>query len=133
MEDQTRVYDFSAEIPEEEAFELDDVLEPYTPMDEPEHVHYQEDAAYTRETPEDFDTFAGGEEYYDEYGDDYSDEQEAADREGKVRTAMNVFNSFSVLAGVFVILILLAMLVSLGSWLKRDILHSLTLLQGGIQ
>ena len=44
-----------------------------------------------------------------------------------MRAAMGVFNSISVLAGVFVILILLAMLVSLGSWIRRDILHSLTL------
>lgn len=137
VEENTRVYDLTSEAHEEEAFELDEVLEPYNPADEPEYAHYQENAAYSREGEGNYaaypEEFADEEDYlpYDE--DDYSDDHEVLDREGKVRAAMGVFNSISVLAGVFVILILLAMLVSLGSWLRRDILHSLTLLQGGIQ
>ena len=35
--------------------------------------------------------------------------------------------------GVFVIFVLVAMLLGLFSWLKADILHSLTLLEGGIR
>lgn len=126
MEDNTRVYE---PLQEEDAFELDEVLEPYSPADEPEYASFRDEAAYSGEYTE-----YPQEEYFEPYDeDDYSDEHEVLDREGKVRAAMGVFNSISVLAGVFVILILLAMLVSLGSWLRRDILHSLALLQGGIQ
>lgn len=134
MEENTRVYGLPPEAPEEEAFELDDVLEPYTPMDEPEYVHYRDNAAASHGASEDYPELPDEDEYYDPYDeDDYSADHEVLDREGKVRAAMGVFNSISVLAGVFVILVLLAMLVSLGSWLRRDILHSLALLQGGIQ
>ena len=140
MEDNTRVYDPIPEAPEEEAFELDEVLEPYAPMDEPEYVHYQDKAAYAGEASGEYAEYAKyadeypQEEYYDPYDEaDYSDDHEVLDRESKVRAAMGVFNSISILAGVVIILILLAMLVSLASWLRRDILHSLALLQGGIQ
>ena len=134
VEDNTRVYDPVPEAPEEEAFELDEVLEPYAPMDEPEYVHYQDKAAYAGESSGEYADEYPQEEYYEPYDEaDYSDDHEALDREGKVRAAMGVFNSISILAGVVIILILLAMLVSLGSWLRRDILHSLALLQGGIQ
>ena len=74
--------------------------------------------------------------YQDEaYGGDDGDEaaEDAWEHEGHVRTTMGVLNTFSVLLGVFVIFVLVAMLLGLFSWLKADILHSLTLLEGGIR
>ena len=59
--------------------------------------------------------------------------EDAWEHEGHVRTTMGVLNTFSVLLGVFVIFVLVAMLLGLFSWLKADILHSLTLLEGGIR
>ena len=68
-------------------------------------------------------------------GGDDGDEaaEDAWEHEGHVRTTMGVLNTFSVLLGVFVIFVLVAMLLGLFSWLKADILHSLTLLEGGIR
>ena len=59
--------------------------------------------------------------------------EDAWEHEGRVRTTMGVLNTFSVLLGVFVIFVLVAMLLGLFSWLRTDILHSLTLLEGGIR
>ena len=59
--------------------------------------------------------------------------EDAWEHEGRVRTTMGVLNTFSVLLGVFVIFLLVAMLLGLFSWLKADSLHSLTLLEGGIR
>ena len=121
MEDRTRRY----QPAEEDAVQLDDVLEPYA---EEEYPLYEEQKAYDEPAYDEYNY--AGDPYYEE---EYSDDHEELDRENKVRTAMNVFNTFSVLAGVVVILVMVAMLASLFSWLRSDILHSLALLQGGIQ
>ena len=111
--------------------------------------------------PDEMETFAPEQEPYDSGGDyetyeqdpgeydyDYPDtgsggfEQESSDyavyedeREGMRRfhVAMNALNSVSVLAGVVVIFVLTALIVTMVSWLQEDILHSVVLLQSGIQ
>ena len=52
---------------------------------------------------------------------------------GRFKVAMGVFDTVSILVGIGVILLLVAMLVSLVSWLRSDILHSALLLQSGLQ
>ena len=46
---------------------------------------------------------------------------------------MGVFDTVSILVGVLVVLILVAMLISLVNWLRSDIMHSMLLLQSGLQ
>lgn len=87
--------------------------DPYAPQDELDGDGLYEDAPYE--------------------DDEYSDYHEALDHEGRVRTAIGVFDTVSTLVGVVVILVLAAMLFSLISWLQADVTHSLTLLQSGIQ
>ena len=90
---------------------------------------------------------------YEEYEYDYEDMGDASDAydyaedepeedisgyedeigDGRFRVAMNVFDMVSVLMGVVVILALTAMLVSIVSWLRTDIIHSFVLLQSRIQ
>lgn len=75
--------------------------------------------------------------YGDPYDEEYSDYHEAIDeavsQAGRFRVAMGVFDTVSILVGIGVILLLVAMLVSLVSWLRSDILHSALLLQSGLQ
>lgn len=125
MEDRTRRYEPGLE---EDALPLDQVLEPYEEDLYSDRGTQEGYDAYDEPAYEDYD-YAGDPAYEEEYSDDH----EEMDRENKVRTAMGVFNTLSVLVGVVVILILVAMLASLFSWLRGDILHSLALLQGGIQ
>ena len=58
---------------------------------------------------------------------------EALNQAGRFKVALGVFDSVSILVGIGVILLLVAMLVSLVSWLRSDILHSALLLQSGLQ
>lgn len=109
---------------EEPEMRLNDVLEP----DEKE-------AAWNGEAP-----YAPSDEQYDAAGydpdayvEEYSDEQEALDHEGRFRIAMGMFNLVSMLVGVVVILVLVAVLMTLFQWLRTDILHSALLLQSGLQ
>lgn len=129
MEEKTRRYGIPAA--EEEPVRLDEVLEPYNAQAQQTYQispeEYPSAPVYEEEEPSGAYTAQG------DYEDDYSDDHEELDRGNRVRTAMNIFNTFSVLGGVVVILVLLAMVFSLYSWLRNDILHSLTLLQGGIQ
>lgn len=113
MQDETRIYE---PVPEEEELALDEVLEPYENVQEPEYSHYDGKADYG-------------------YDDGYEDEEpdEDAVHAENMRTAAGVFNTISILVGVVVILALVAMLLSLFTWLWNDVTHSLTLLQGGIQ
>ena len=115
---------------EEEALELEQVLEPYD-----QSFQYDENVAY--------DAPANGQMYqqveyqpYPEAGyadylsqEDYLDEEEPELRFG---VAVHVFDVISSLVGVFVILILVAMLLTLVDWLRTDILHSFVMLQSGI-
>ena len=123
MDERTRRY---APQEEDDALQLDNVLEPYAPQEE--YPQYADEEYYDEPAYDEYNY--AGDPYYEE---EYSDDHEEMDRENKVRTAMGLFNTFSVLAGVVVILVLVAMLASLYSWLRGDILHSLALLQGGIQ
>ena len=67
------------------------------------------------------------------YEDEYSDYDEELDNDHRFHVAMNVFDTISVLAGVAVVLILVALLASLIAWLRTDITHSFTLLQSQIK
>ncbi len=65
--------------------------------------------------------------------EDYSDENEELDDMHRFHVAMNVFDLVSVLAGLAVILLLVAILVSLITWLQSDITQSFTLLTSQLQ
>lgn len=132
--------------PEDAPLELDDVLEPFDPEDggtrrypgggypsfEP-GVPYPDQAPAAPDAlpPDDFpaDPYADPQPYQEEY----SDYHQELDQEERSRSLFSVFNVISTLAGVVVILLLTAMLFSLASWLRTDILHSITLLQSGLQ
>lgn len=67
------------------------------------------------------------------YEEEYSEYHEQMDSDSRFRMAMGAFDLFSVVAGVLVILMLMAMLVTLLSWLQSDIRHSVLLIQSGLQ
>ncbi len=106
---------------ENEPMELNDVLEPYDGQEE----YYIEE----QDSGDDPDGL------YDNYEDDgeYSDYHEEIDIAGRFKVAMGVFDTVSILVGVLVVLILVAMLISLVNWLRSDIMHSMLLLQSGLQ
>lgn len=60
--------------------------------------------------------------------EEYSDFSEELDDTHRFHVAMNVFDLISVLVGLAVILLLVAILVSLLTWLQGDITQSFTLL-----
>lgn len=135
MDDRTRRIERYED--EEDALRLDDVLEPYG-------QERQDLSPYGGEPQEDYagepyeEPYEGYEEPYgDPYAGEYSDYHEAVDdaihQAGRFRVAMGVFDTVSILVGVGVILLLVAMLVSLLGWLRSDILHSALLLQSGLQ
>lgn len=152
MTDETRRY--APMNDDDESMRLDEVLEPYEPAQQPVgfYAPVQDDAyvdedygtdPYEAGGYEDSSPYDNGLQYQNEnydqgfendpYADEeYSDYHEALDREGRLRTAMGVFNSVSTLVGVVVILVLVGMVISLISWLRADIIHSLALLQSGI-
>ena len=156
MADETLRYAHGDE--EDAPLELNDLLEPFDPL-EGSHVpgapgdneaygtrRYQggaffappQDAAYPDapyEAAPETDGLYPDDPYEAEpsYGEEYSDYHEELDQEERTRTAIGVFNLVSMLAGVAVILVLVAMLFSLLSWLRTDVVHSITLLQSGIQ
>lgn len=105
------------EEPEEEAVELGDVLEPYAD----EAWDGQDDLL-----PQ--DPYAG-----EDYVLEYSDEHEAADHESHFRIAIGTFNLASIIIGILVILVLVAMLLTLFNWLRSDVMHTALLWQGGLQ
>lgn len=125
MDDRTRRFEGYEEA--EDELRLDEVLEPY------------EQDGYDRIEPEDDYAPPAQEPPYEEqpYAEEYSDYHEAMDEAmdeaGRFRVAMGVFDTVSILVGVVVILALVAMLLSLVSWLRSDILHSALLLQSGLQ
>ena len=101
---------------EDEPMELQTVLEPYDqqewdedPYEEPHEEDYYDPV------------------YQQPYAEEYSDEHEAADNETRFRFAVGALDVISILAGIVVILVLVAMLVSLVDWLQSDILHSVLL------
>lgn len=104
--------------PEEEAVELGDVLEPY------EEAWGEEQGDYV--LPE--DPYAN-----DDYAVEYSEEHEAADHESRFRFAIGTFNLASIIIGILVILVLVAMLLTLFDWLRSDVMHTALLMQSGLQ
>lgn len=149
MDERTRR--FKRREDEEEELRLDDVLEPYeqeepeetgfSPYDEAQPPYEQTQPAYDGNHP----SYDAQDPLYDEsqpdYGDPYDEEysdyheamDEAMNEAGRFRVAMGVFDTMSILVGIGVILLLVAMLVSLVGWLRSDILHSALLLQSGLQ
>ncbi len=144
---------------QEEELRLDDVLEPYEqeeqldyeengqafePYEEDQPSYGQDQPPYDAQQPfepaypEDGEPYDDDQtSYADPYGEEYSDYHEAMDeamnQAGRFRVAMGVFDTVSILVGIGVILLLVAMLVSLIGWLRSDILHSALLLQSGLQ
>ena len=145
---------------QEEELRLDDVLEPYD-QDEPADDEqsgqtfalyedeagplYEQQPSYGEQHPPYEPAYDAQEPSYEEdqppYGDPYDEEysgyheamDEAMNQAGRFKVAMGVFDTVSILVGIGVILLLVAMLVSLVSWLRSDILHSALLLQSGLQ
>ncbi len=127
---------------QEEELRLDDVLEPYD-QDEPadDEQSGQTFAPYEDEAGPLYGQQPSYGEQQPPYGDPYDEEysgyheamDEAMNQAGRFKVAMGVFDTVSILVGIGVILLLVAMLVSLVSWLRSDILHSAQLLQSGLQ
>lgn len=125
MDDRTRRFEGYEEA--EDELPLDQVLEPYQ-QEAYEQPGPEEDYAPPLQEPP-----YEQPPYEEEYSDYHEAMDEAMDEAGRFRVAMGVFDTVSILVGVVVILALVAMLVSLVSWLRSDILHSALLLQSGLQ
>ena len=65
--------------------------------------------------------------------EDDADYDEELDDTNRFRVAMNVFDLISILVGLALILVLVALLISLVTWLEGDISQSLTLLTSNLQ
>ncbi len=111
----------------EEAVELDEVLEPY------QELQWSDDNGYANAADGQDDSSEYLEGYQDFYGDEYSEEHELADSEGRFRFAIGVLDLISIIIGIVVILVLVSLLITLFNWLKNDILHSALLLQSGLR
>ncbi len=110
---------------EDVAVELSDVLQPYGKQEPYEEEEWTEEEAQDLQ----YDPM-----YTDQPEmEDYSEEEEEADFESRFHIAMGAFDLISILVGVAVILLLVAMLVLLFQWLKADILNSALLVQSGLQ
>jgi len=106
----------------EDEVQLDEVLEPY-------EDEAWEQGAYANQAY----TYPEYDPPYEEYADEYSEEHEEADHEGRFRIAMGMFDVVSTLAGILIILLLVAMLFMLIDWLRTDILHSVLMIQSGLK
>ncbi|MEG0492997.1 MAG: hypothetical protein RR696_07310 [Clostridia bacterium] len=104
---------------ENEPIQLNEALEPYDTDD------LNAPLAYGEYSEEDYD-----ESYI---GEEYSDAHEAFEVNGRFKVAMGVFDTVSILVGVLVIFALVALLLSLLNWLRSDIMHSVLLIQTGLQ
>lgn len=107
---------------EDEELQLEQVLEPYQYAEEP-----YDPAAYVQEG-----MVYQPMEYASDPEADYAEYLPEEEPENRFGVAVHVFDVLSSLVGVFVILILVAMLLTLVDWLRTDILHSFVLLQSGI-
>lgn len=109
---------------EEEELQLEEVLEPYQYAQE----EYYDEPVYDQQGEPLYHTV----DYqpYPEPG--YADYQTEGEGGNRLGVAVHVFDVISSLVGVFVILILIAMLLTLVDWLRTDLLHSFVLLQSGI-
>lgn len=151
MDERTRRFQRHDDQQEDE-LRLDEVLEPYEQGESDAYgdagqdfAPYGEDQPPYEEQPYDGNLSSYEQPYEEEnqppYGDPYDEEysdyheamDEAINEAGRFRVAMGVFDTVSILVGIGVILLLVAMLVSLVGWLRSDILHSALLLQSGLQ
>lgn len=122
---------------EEETLQLDQVLEPYDdqqlygqPFQYDEPIAYEDDADHGQLYQQvDYQPYpeAGYADYLP-----LEEAEEPVEAEMRFGVAVHVFDVISSLVGVFVILVLLAMLLTLVDWLRTDILHSFVMLQSGI-
>ncbi|MEG0995695.1 MAG: hypothetical protein RSB91_06205 [Clostridia bacterium] len=112
MEQHTRFFKRVPPAQEEQPMELGDILEPDGGEEQP--PAYEDDYL---EPP-----------YDAEYTDMREDEST-----GHFKVAMGVFDTVSILVGVVVILLLVALLLSLSNWLINDVMHSVMLLQSGLK
>lgn len=134
---------------QEEELRLDDVLEPYdqdepaddeqsgqtfAPYEDEAGPLYEQQPSYgEQQPPYEEDQPPYGDPYDEEYSGYHEAMDESMNQGGRFKVAMGVFDTVSILVGIGVILLLVAMLVSLVSWLRSDILHSALLLQSGLQ
>lgn len=109
---------------EDDQFENDYTARPY-------QVSTDGEESYDYE-PEDFGEPDGLSPQYPYYDDADEDEIDEADSEQRFHVAMGVFNFISVLAGVVVILMMVALLISLFTWLRSDMMDSFKLLTQGL-
>lgn len=72
------------------------------------------------------DTYFDTDDYFDDYLDEIEQQEE---KQARWRTLAGVGDFFAVIAGAAVILVLVALLVSLITWVQADISQSFTLWQ----
>lgn len=117
---------------------------PYFNHDKTEPVNHRqvfqhpgEDGDWMQEPQDDYDDDSPEEDEFplppdedDDYDldDELTDEERREMRKGRFRVAAGVFDFFSVIAGTVVVLLLIALLVSLVTWLQADIDQTFTLM-----
>ena len=92
----------------------------------PQDYPPQPEESYEQPAEQDVDYVDYSQSGFEE--EEYSDYNEELDDTHRFHVAMNVFDLVSVLAGLAVILVLVAILISLLTWLQGDITQSFTLL-----
>ena len=113
----------------EEPVELNEALEAYDELQWADQNIYEDDSAEMLEPlPQD-----AVDEYQDFYDEEYSEEHERLDSEGKFHIALGVLDLISIIVGIIVILVLVGMIVTLFNWLRNDVLQSALLLQSGLK
>ena len=122
---------------EDETLQLEQVLEPYDDQQlYAQQFQYDDNVAYDQEINNQLYEQVEYEPYPEAGYADYlaQDAYEDGEEEPETRfgLAVHAFDMISSLIGVFVILILVAMLLTLIDWLRTDIFHSLLMLQSGI-
>lgn len=122
---------------EDEALQLEQVLEPYDDQQlYAQQFQYDDNVAYDQEINNQLYEQVEYELYPEAGYADYlaQDAYEDGEEEPETRfgLAVHAFDMISSLIGVFVILVLVAMLLTLIDWLRTDIFHSLLMLQSGI-
>lgn len=86
------------------------------------------------EDEQEWENIPNGKAYYSdpdfENEDDYELEDDESRRD-RLRVAAGLFNFAAVIVGMVVVLIMIALLVSLISWLQSDLSRSFSLIQSG--
>jgi len=122
---------------EEDTLQLEQVLEPYDDQQAyGQSFQYDDNVAYEQADDGQLYQQVAYQPYPEAGYADYLPQEEELDSEEETEmrfgVAVHVFDVISSLIGVFVILILVAMLLTLVDWLRTDILHSFVMLQSGI-